>query len=324
LTVAVRGGSYDLAMVHLRVVCPPDLAEAAYRVLRGHASVLNLVRLAGVSERPDGDVLLCDVAREDASVVVAELRELGLEKRGSISIEPVSSIVSAAAQRAERAAVGSPADAVVWETVEFQTSESAQLSGSFLAFMVLANLIAALGLLQDSQILIIGAMIVGPEFGPLAGLSVALVQHRASLARRSLAALLVGFPIGIAAAFGITLVLRAVGSAPESVEFLARPATFFVSHPDEYSVIVALLAGVAGALSLSTAKSGALVGVLISITTIPAAANVGIAAAYGDWSEMTGALLQLIVNLTCIVVAVVATLQFQRRLFRRRRRLATA
>jgi Domain of unknown function (DUF389) len=64
--------------------------------------------------------------------------------------------------------------------------------------------------------------------------------------------------------------------------------------------------------------------VLISITTIPAAANVGVAAAYGDWSEMTGALLQLVVNLTCIVVAVVVTLLFQRRLYRRRRRLATA
>ncbi len=177
-------------MVHLRVTAPPTLVDAVYSTLRGHASVLNLVRLPGVSERPDGDLVLCDVAREDASVVVEELRELGLEREGSIAIEPISSIVSDAARRAERAAVGSPADAVVWETVEFQTSESAQLSGSFLAFMVLATLIAALGLLQDSLILIIGAMIVGPEFGPLAGLCVALVQQRRGLARRSAVALL--------------------------------------------------------------------------------------------------------------------------------------
>ena len=52
-------------------------------------------------------------------------------------LEPVSSLVSDAARRAEEAAVGSPADAVVWETVEFQTSESAELSFSFLTFMVL-------------------------------------------------------------------------------------------------------------------------------------------------------------------------------------------
>ena len=68
-------------------------------------------------------------------------------------------------------------------------------------------------------------------------------------------------------------------------------------------MIVALLAGVAGVLSLTTAKSGALIGVLISVTTIPAAANVGVAAAYGDWSEFSGALVQLLINLGSIVVA---------------------
>jgi uncharacterized hydrophobic protein (TIGR00271 family) len=122
----------------------------------------------------------------------------------------------------------------------------------------------------------------------------------------------------------VTLVLRAAGSAPDDLEEISRSATLFISHPDEYSVLVALLAGVAGALSLSTAKSGALVGVLISITTIPAAANVGVASAYGDWSEAGGALAQLVVNLTCIVIAVIATLVLQRWLYQRRRRLSAA
>ena len=218
--------------------------------------------------------------------------------------------------------MGSPADAVVWETVEHQTSESAELSTSFLAFMVVATMIAALGIIQDSVILIIGAMVVGPEFGPLAGLSVALVQRQRELARRSLRALAVGFPLAIAAAFVFTLVLRAAGSAPDELVAVARPATLFISHPDEYSVLVALLAGIAGALSLSTSKSGALVGVLISVTTIPAAANVGVAAAYRDWSDMAGAAAQLAVNLTCIVVAVVTTLSLQRWVYQRRRTMA--
>jgi uncharacterized hydrophobic protein (TIGR00271 family) len=309
-------------MVHLRVIAPPALAELAYRFLRDHPSALNVVRLAGVAEQPDGDLILCDVAREDASVVVAELRELGIERDGSIALEPISALVSHAARRAEQAAVGSPADAVVWETVEYQTSESAALSVSFLAFMILATMIAALGIIQDSVILIIGAMVVGPEFGPLAGLCVALVQRQRKLAGRSLSALAVGFPAGIAAAFGLTLVLHAVDSAPDSLTAVSRPATLFISHPDEYTVLVALLAGTAGALSLSTAKSGALVGVLISVTTIPAAANVGVASAYGDWTEVGGALGQLSLNLVCIVTAVVATLSLQRWLYRRRRRLS--
>jgi uncharacterized hydrophobic protein (TIGR00271 family) len=306
-------------MVHLRVVAPPALADPAYGFLRGHPSALNLVRLPGAAEQPEGDLILCDVAHEDASVVVAELRELGLEREGSIVLEPISSLVSEAARRAEQAAVGSPADAVVWETVEFQTSESAELSFSFVAFMVLSTMIAAIGIIQDSQILIIGAMVVGPEFGPLAGLSVALVQRQTALARRSLRALAVGFPAGIAGALALALVLRAVDSAPDVLQEVSRPATLFISHPDEYTLLVAVLAGAAGALSLSTAKSGALVGVLISVTTIPAAANIGVASAYGDWGEVRGAATQLVANLACIVVAVVATLSLQRWFYRRRR-----
>jgi hypothetical protein len=62
-----------------------------------------------------------------------------------------------------------------------------------------------------------------------------------------------------------------------------------------------------------------LIGVLISVTTIPAAANVGVAAAYGDWSEFRGALAQLGINLLCLIAAGVATLMVQRWVFERRR-----
>ena len=230
-------------MVHLRIVAPPALAEAAYRIVSGHPSTLNVVRLPGASERPHGDLILCDVAREDTSLVVEELRRLGLELEGSIAIEPVTSLVSDAARRAERAAVGSPADAVVWEAVESQTSESAELSFSFAAFMVLATLIAAVGIIEDSLILIIGAMVVGPEYGPLAGLCVALVQRKGELAVRSLKALAVGFPIAILASFLLTTVLRAVDSAPDELSAVDHPATLFISHPDEFSALVAVLAG---------------------------------------------------------------------------------
>ena len=85
---------------------------------------------------------------------------------------------------------------MVWEEVEQRTSENTELSLSFVAFMVLAMQIAAVGILLDQPILIVGAMVVGPEFGPLAGLCVALVERRTDLARRSLVALGVGFPVG--------------------------------------------------------------------------------------------------------------------------------
>ena len=82
---------------------------------------------------------------------------------------------------------------------------------------------------------------------------------------------------------------------------------------------MAFVAGTAGILSLTNAKSGALIGVLISVTTIPAASNIGVAAAYGDWSEASGAAGQLAINLTSIVLAGVLTLFIQRRYYVARR-----
>ena len=279
--------------------------------------MVHVIRLEGASVKPPGDLLLCDVAREEVSVIVERLRRLDIDDKGSISIDSVDTTISRAATGASEAAPGSPSDAVIWEQVEARTSETAEISLNFIAFMVLATFIAAVGILTDSQVLIIGAMVVGPEFGPLAGLCVALVHRRFDLAGRSAKALAVGFPIAIAATYLFTAVMRWTGIAPDAIN-VARPATIFISHPDEFSVVVALLAGIAGLLSLTTAKSGALMGVLISVTTIPAAANVGAAAAYSTWSEVRGALAQLVLNLACIVLGGSATLVLQRGAFRRR------
>jgi uncharacterized hydrophobic protein (TIGR00271 family) len=305
-------------MIHLRLVVPPELANDVHNLMCEADAVSTLIHLKGGAVKPSGDVILCDVAREDASVLIGDLKELGVHERGTIAVEEVDSAISRAAVEAEKAAAGLPSDAVVWEEVEARTSEQTELSASFLAFMALATMIAAVGVMLDSQVLIIGAMVVGPEFGPIAGFCVAVVGLRKDLARRSILALAAGFPLAITAAFLLTLLLRATGSAPD--ELTDRPLTDFISHPDEFSVIVALLAGVAGVLSLTAAKSGALIGVLISVTTIPAAGNIGVAAAYGDGNEWVGAMLQLSINLTCILLAGIATLYLQRRLYVRRRR----
>jgi uncharacterized membrane protein len=87
-------------------------------------------------------------------------------------------------------------------------------------------------------------------------------------------------------------------------------------------VIVALLAGVTGVLSLTTTKSGALIGVLISVTTIPAAANVGVAAVYGDWEAAAGAAAQLVINLLAIIASGIGVLWVIQRA--RHRRIARA
>jgi uncharacterized hydrophobic protein (TIGR00271 family) len=306
-------------VIHLRLVIPEDRTKRVEEMLCSDEAVYNVIVLPGAARHPVGDVILADVAREDTSALIADLRELRIDQDGSIALEHVDTAISPGADHAVKAAKGEEADAVVWEEVEARTSEEAALSGSYLAFMCLAAVIAAAGLMLDSPILVVGAMVVGPEFGPLAGLCVALVNGRAALARRSLLALAVGFPAAILFAFAVSAAIRALGLEPDDFstdEGLAET----ISNPDVFALIVAFSAGVAGMLSLTTAKSGALIGVLISVTTIPAAADVGVSAAFGDWEAVAGSAAQLAVNLTSIVLAGVLTLRVQRESFRRRRK----
>jgi len=304
----------------MRLVVPDDLKDQVLDLFCGSEAVSSVICLEHAAHKPEGHVILADVAREEASVIVSDLKELDLDHRGTIALEYVDTAISDAADAAEKAARGAPADAVVWEQVETRTSEETELSFSFLAFMVIAMLIAGVGVVTDSPILIVGAMIVGPEFGPLAGFCVAIVQKRRDLARRSITALAVGFPLGIAVTYVAAELGRWLGIGPDGLADASQPLTNFISHPDWFSVIVAVLAGVAGMISLTSAKSGALVGVLVSITTIPAAANIAVAAAYSDWDEVGGAAQQLGVNLASIVAAGVVTLFVQRQHYLRRRR----
>jgi uncharacterized hydrophobic protein (TIGR00271 family) len=306
-------------MIHLRIVVPEDRTDSAMELLCGAETVSNVILLPGAGRRPKGDVILADVAREDASVMLSDLRELGIHHDGSIALEYVDTLISRYGDEAEKAARGAPADAVVWEEVEARTSENVALSGSFLAFMVLAMLIASAGIYLDTPILIVGAMVVGPEFGPIAGVCVALVQRRKQLALRSFAALAVGFPLGITVTFLASLLFKWTGATPDTFTTANHSLADVIANPDFFSFFVAFCAGIAGMLSLTTAKSGALIGVLISVTTIPAAANIAVAAAYGDGAAWRGSMEQLAINLGVLIVAGTGTLLLQRLLYRRRR-----
>jgi uncharacterized hydrophobic protein (TIGR00271 family) len=306
-------------MVHLRIVVPADRTDPVLEVLEGCPTVINVVLLRDAARKPEGDLVLCDVAKEDASVIVADLETLHIERDGSIAIETIDTALSAAADRAEREAEGSPSDAVLWEQVTERTSEESALSGTFLVFMTLAAIIASVGIYLNSPILIVGAMVVGPEFGPIAGFCVAVVERRTQLALRSLAALLVGFPVAIAVVVATSLLFKATDITPETFSAASHSLSRTIASPDVFAAVVAFCAGVAGMLSLTTAKSGALIGVLISVTTIPAAANVGVSLAYGDEESFRGSLEQLGVNVASLLVAGTLTLAVQRALYQRRR-----
>jgi uncharacterized hydrophobic protein (TIGR00271 family) len=304
-------------MLHVRVITPEPVTDQVMMELEGDDAVTHLVFLPRAAVSPPGDMIEFDVVREGASPVLERLRALGLDRDGAIVMERIDTTLSASAERAAQRVPGLGVDAVVWHEIEQQTGEEAALSASYLAFMIIAMLIAAVGVLLDQPILIVGSVVVGPEFGPLAALCVGLVLRKARLVRRSAIALGVGFPIGMLVTVGGVWLLTAAGLVDKSMLLGERPLTDFIWRPDALSWVIGFLGGVAGVLSLTSAKVGTLVGVLISVTTIPAAANAAVAVAYGAWDEASGSALQLLINVAAIVVAGVLTLAVQQAAWKR-------
>jgi uncharacterized hydrophobic protein (TIGR00271 family) len=311
--VGGAGNGEDGAVLHLRLIVPRRLTGVVIDRLMTTPGVTHVVRHSGSAVQPEGDVVTCDVAREAANSVIEWLQDQAVHRDGAITVHVLQTVVSDAAAVAEEAAPGHGADALVWEELEARTRTEAVLTASFLTLMAVAAIIAAVGILIDSPILIIGAMVVGPEYGPLAALCVAIVRRRGVPARAAGGTLVVGLLIAAGAALVATIVFRLTDLAPDSYVLGDRQLTAFISHPDGMAAVVAVLAGIVGMLALTEARSGALVGVLVSVTTIPAAANIGVATAYRQWDEVGGAALQLGVNVVALVVAGAATLAVQAR-----------
>lgn len=304
-------------LLQLRVTVPPERTDAVRSLFEDSPGTAHIAVFPGASIVPRGDVVLADVARESADGLVTALRELDCDRDGGIVLAGIDAAVSRRAENAEKAAPGEGSDAVVWEQVIRATAAEASLSVSYLAFLTVATLLAGIAIILDSPILVIGAMVLGPEFGPLAAFAVALIHRRRSTARRAAVSLVGGFVVAIALTVVAALLGRLLGWIGPELLARPRPNTGFITAPDRWSVVIAVLAGIAGVLSLTAAKGGALVGVFISVTTVPAAGAMALGVALGNATTIGEGAAQLGINLATLTLTALATLALQRAVWRR-------
>ncbi len=204
-----------------------------------------------------------------------------------------------------------------WEQVVRTADDQSRLSWTFLAFLTIATLIASIAIVLDSAVLLIGGMVLGPEFGPIAALCVAAVHGRRYIARRAALSFVAGFALAISVTTALALIVRWLGWIDTASLDGERPAAGFITEPDKWSFIVAFIAGVvAGVLALTSSKSGGLVGVFISVTTVPATGNLALAIALGNGAEIGRSLTQLGINVVALLLAGIATLLVQKLVWR--------
>ena len=313
-------------MLHLRITVKSELTDQVLQLLGDDAAVSSLAVLKGASLQPVGDIVLADVAREGANEIIDQLEALDVARSGTVHVQPVPTWVSEAGLEAEKQTPGSSADAVVWAEVTQRAYDESELNWGYLSFMTLATLLASIAIIVDSQILVIGAMVLGPEFVAVAALGLALVRRRPALGFFAARTLVLGFLTAIAITCLAALAGRALGWITIRDVTGPRPGTEFIYSPDKWSFVVAVIAAAAGVLSLTSNKTGGLSGVFISVTTVPAAGNVALGLAFGASAEIWGSTAQLLLNLAGRALAGWATLAFQqaawsRMSLRRARRL---
>ncbi|MFI8007401.1 DUF389 domain-containing protein [Streptomyces sp. NPDC086010] len=304
-------------MIHVRAVSPPDLTGRVEEFLARDPYVLNLVVLRGAARGPDGDSVACDVLTGAADEVLRGLRELGVDRRGSLVVESVDMAFPGRAADDATSRLGVLVGAPVWEQVEARIRSGGRYPPSFYFYLVVAGLIGSVGIVTNSQILIVGAMVVGPEYGAIVAVALGIERRDRPMVRRGLSALGAGLLLTIAVTLLFSLLIRAFGLQSEAFDRGLRPVSDLINTPNFFSFAVAALAGVVGIVSLTEARTSALLGVFISVTTIPAAAAISVSTAFASWSEAWGSLVQLLVNISVLIVVGAGALRFQRSIWRR-------
>lgn len=304
-------------LVHLRLVVPADLTDDVVALLLDDDRITNVTLERDAALQPRGDLVGADVAREAAESVLDRLDRTGLPHRGGISLTAVEGTVFDEADRVDRRAAGAGDDGVIWQVVRRDAEAATEASGAYFAFLGIATALAAVAVITDSPILVVGAMVVGPDFGPVGAMCAGLALRSPGLSLRALWLLVRGYVAAVAAVTVLALVARATGVLDPEMVTRPRPATGFIWRPDLWSVVVAVLAGAAGVLAMTAEKSSTLVGVFISVTTVPAAGNLALALAVWQPAEVLGSLAQLGVNVVGMVAAGTVTMVAQHLLLRR-------
>jgi len=290
-------------MLRLRSSVAQHRADDFGSLLRELEGVRRIVQQADESAA-DTYVFVADVEPAAADRLVEAIAELGIGVEDYV----LTKVEVVAPQR--RHHHGGPAGGFAWVEIVGQARANARPLARYLALINVAAVIAALGVLTSSSILIVGAMAVSPDLLPICATSVGLVGGNYVLARRAFATLSLGLGLVVVTAMVLSALLKWTGFLPDGFH-VEQSSLNTLAHTDYSTVLVALAAGVAGMLSFETRASAA-VGVAISVTTIPASAYLGVALGAGGIDHAMGALVVLLINVSLLIVSGSLTLLVQR------------
>lgn len=217
-----------------------------------------------------------------------------------VTVHPLDAVLPrppATAGSEARSALES-ADAVSREEIYASIADHAQLTRTYLALVVLASVVAAIGLSKNNTAAVIGAMVVAPLLGPNMGIALGLTLADGTLVRGSLRAAAAGLVLSILSAMGLGLVLDVDPNLPE---IASR------TQVDVADLVLALAAGCAGTLAYTTGTPAYLTGVMVAVALLPPAVAGGLLLGEGELRGGLAALLLAVSNVTALTLAAMLT-----------------
>ena len=297
---------------HVRLVSLPDRTHDLVEALAANAGVSNLLVLPGAARGPASDAVQFDVRPRSANSVFRQLQTFQHDHGGTVAVDYVDATLGERVPPAAEHFLMQRDVAPVWEVVEARIRADAVYAPSFYILLAIAGLIGAVGILTNSTILIVGAMVVGPEYNAIMGVALGIDKRTRRPVIRGALALLAGFSAAMIVTLLFALAIRWSGHTPKLYSLGVRPVSSLIDNPNLFSIVVAVLAGIVGVVSLTEARASALIGVFISVTTIPAAADIALSAGYGSWGEARGSAFQLLLNVTVLIAMGALVLRAQR------------
>jgi uncharacterized hydrophobic protein (TIGR00271 family) len=292
-------------MLRLRSSVPHHRADDFGALLRGLDGVHRVARQPDESRQPEHHVFVADVEPSCADRLVEEVGDFGVTADDYV----LSKMEVVAPLHHHHHGEGG-VDGFSWVEVLGQARANSRPLARYLALINVAAVIAALGVIESSSILIVGAMAVSPDLLPICATCVGLVRGDRKIARRAFVTLTLGLGLVVVTAAVLSALLKWTGFLPDGFD-VDQSSLSNLATTDYSTVLIALAAGVAGMLSFETRASQA-VGVAISVTTIPASAYLGVAIGGGGIDHAFGALVVLVVNVSLLIVSGTVTLLAQR------------
>jgi uncharacterized hydrophobic protein (TIGR00271 family) len=290
-------------LLRLRSSVQADRVEQFAELLRDLEGVRRVVSQPDEASTERAVVFVADVEPAAADRLVESIAGLGLSAEDYV-------LTRAEVVAPLRRHLAPGIEGFAWVEVMGQARANSRPLARYLALISVAAVIAALGVLTSSSILIVGAMAVSPDLLPICATCVGIVARRRGLALRAAITLTVGLTLVVLVAALLSGLLKELDILAAGFE-VEESSLATLAHTDYSTVLVALAAGIAAMLSFETRASAA-VGVAISVTTIPASAYLGVAIGAGGIDEAFGALAVLAINVTLMILSGTVTLVIQR------------